>query len=165
MTEPVTDISGTLITLVSAPLAQAAPDTLIEVALLVWYDPDPLPSLKRTLEALEGVQQHRARFALDVIRRYPCIDLERQRALRDLIDLKVSFEGGSMVDLLNAWGLDEAGSESKVSFGTKSLVEASPLFAAESARCEAAIALARSSLRGESRLQPSDTPKLATTGQ
>ena len=57
------------------------------------------------------------------------------------------------------------GNEWKVSFGTKSLAEARPLFAAESAHCEAAIALARSSLRGESRLQPSDTPKLATTGQ
>lgn len=53
------------------------------------------------------------------------------------------------------------GSEWKVSFGTKSLTEARPLFAAESARCEAAIALARSSLKGESRLQPSDAPKLA----
>ena len=53
------------------------------------------------------------------------------------------------------------GNEWKVSFGTKSLTEARPLFAAESARCEAAIALARSSLKGESRLQPSDAPKLA----
>jgi hypothetical protein len=41
-----------------------------------------------------------------VIRRYPCLDLERQRALRDLVDLKVSFEGGSMEDQLCAWGLD-----------------------------------------------------------
>ncbi|EJC9823102.1 hypothetical protein ACM74M_12075 [Pseudomonas aeruginosa] len=107
MTTPVTSISNALTALASAPLAQAAPETLIEVALLVWYDPDPLPSLKRTLDALEGIQQRRARFALDVIRRYPCIELERQRALRDLVDLKVSFEGGSMVDLLNAWDLDE----------------------------------------------------------
>jgi len=53
------------------------------------------------------------------------------------------------------------GSEWKVSLGTKSLTDARPLFAAESARCEAAIALARSSLKGESRLQPSDAPKLA----
>jgi len=44
---------------------------------------------------------------LDVIRRYPCIELERQRALRNLVDLKVSFEGGSMADLLSAWNLDE----------------------------------------------------------
>ena len=53
------------------------------------------------------------------------------------------------------------GSEWKVSFGTKSLAEARPLFAAESARCEAAIALARASLRGESSLLPADAPKLA----
>ncbi|MCY1363327.1 hypothetical protein D9M69_500840 [compost metagenome] len=107
MTEPVTNISSPLITLVSTPLAQAAPETLIEVALFVWYDLDPLPQLKCALEALEGIQQRRARFALDVIRRYSCIELERQRALRDLVDLKVSFEGGTMVDLLSAWGLDE----------------------------------------------------------
>ncbi|MCO2858307.1 hypothetical protein FA276_27395 [Pseudomonas aeruginosa] len=107
MTTPVTSISNALTALARPPLAQAAPETLIEVALLVWYDPDPLPSLKRTLDALEGIQQRRARFALDVIRRYPCIELERQRALRDLVDLKVSFEGGSMADLLNAWDLDE----------------------------------------------------------
>lgn len=53
------------------------------------------------------------------------------------------------------------GSEWKVSFGTKSLAEARPLFAAESSRCETALALARASLKGESRLQPSDGPKLA----
>lgn len=87
-------------------MGQAAPETLIEVALFVWYAPNPLLAETRP-EALEGIQQRRARFALDVIRRYPCIELERQRALRDLVDLKVSFEGGSMVDLLNAWDLDE----------------------------------------------------------
>ena len=53
------------------------------------------------------------------------------------------------------------GREWKVSLGTKSLAEARPLFAAESARCEAAIKLARASLNGESKLQPSDGPKLA----
>lgn len=53
------------------------------------------------------------------------------------------------------------GREWKVSLGTKSLADARPLFAAESARCEAALALARASLKGESRLQPSDAPKLA----
>lgn len=53
------------------------------------------------------------------------------------------------------------GREWKVSLGTKSLAEARPLFAAESARCEAAIALARTSLRGESSLLPADAPKLA----
>lgn len=107
MTEQSENSITPLITLARAPLGQAAPEALIEVALLVWYDSDPLPSLKRALDALEGIQQHRARFVLDVIRRYPCIDPERQRALRDLVDLKVNFEGGSMVDLLNAWGLDE----------------------------------------------------------
>ncbi|MGU0800495.1 hypothetical protein ACSETL_36430 [Pseudomonas aeruginosa] len=107
MTEQSGNSITALATLARAPLGQAAPETLIEVALFVWYAPDPLPSLKRTLEALEGIQQRRARFALDVIRRYPCIELERQRALRDLVDLKVGFEGGTMVDLLNAWDLDE----------------------------------------------------------
>lgn len=102
-----TKADTSLARLVRAPLSQAAPETLIEVALFVWYAPAPLPALKRALEALEGVQQRRARFALDVIRRYPCIDSERRQSLRDLVDLKVSFEGGSMVDLLNAWGLDE----------------------------------------------------------
>lgn len=53
------------------------------------------------------------------------------------------------------------GREWKVSLGTKSLAEARPLFAAEAARCEAAIALARASLRGESSLLPADAPKLA----
>lgn len=53
------------------------------------------------------------------------------------------------------------GSEWKVSLGTKSLAEARIPFAEESARCEAAITLARSSLRGESSLQPADAPKLA----
>ncbi len=108
MMEPVTSISSALITLVSTPLTQAAPETLIEVALFVWYDPNPLPSLKRTLEILEGIQQRRARFILDVIRRYPCIELERQQALCELADLKVSFQGGPLTDLLRAWGLDEA---------------------------------------------------------
>ena len=107
MTEPVTNTSSPLITLVSAPLAQAAPEALIEVALLVWYDADPLPSLKRALEVLEGIQQRRARFVLDVIRRYPCTERERKQALRDLIDLKVNFRGGPLTDLLHAWGLDE----------------------------------------------------------
>ncbi len=107
MTEQSENSIIALTTLARAPLSQAAPETLIEVALFVWYAPDPLPSLKCTLEALAGIQQRRARFALDVIRRYPCIELERQRALRDLVDLKVSFEGGSLVDLLNAWDLDE----------------------------------------------------------
>lgn len=107
MTEQSENSITALTTLARAPLGQTAPETLIEVALFVWYDPDPLPSLKRALEALEGIQQRRARFALDVIRRYPCIDSERREALRNLVDLKVSFQGGSMVDLLNAWGLDE----------------------------------------------------------
>ncbi|HCW1101725.1 hypothetical protein [Pseudomonas aeruginosa] len=107
MQVPLANNPNALFTLVNAPLAQAASETLIEVALFVWYAPDPLPSLKRALETLEGIQQRRARFALDVIRRYPCIELERQRALRDLVELEVSFEGGSMTDPLNAWGLDE----------------------------------------------------------
>lgn len=108
MPEPLANAPNALFTLVSAPLAQAAPETLIEVALLVWYDPNPLPSLKRALEALEGIQQRRARFALDVLRRYPCIDSERRQALRELVDLKVSFQGGPLTDLLHAWGLDDA---------------------------------------------------------
>ncbi|WP_196248222.1 hypothetical protein [Pseudomonas chlororaphis] len=45
---------------------------------------------------------------LDVIRCYPCIELKRQHPLRDLIDLKVSFRGGPLTDLLHARGLDEA---------------------------------------------------------
>ncbi len=53
------------------------------------------------------------------------------------------------------------GREWKVSLGTKSLAEARPLFAAESARCEAALTQARSSLKGESTLLQSDAPKLA----
>lgn len=53
------------------------------------------------------------------------------------------------------------GSEWKVSLGTKSLTEARIPFAEESARCEAAIKLARASLRGESPLLPADAPKLA----
>ncbi|WP_312975772.1 site-specific integrase [Stutzerimonas nitrititolerans] len=53
------------------------------------------------------------------------------------------------------------GNEWKVSLGTKSLAEARVLFTAEAARCEAAIALARASLRGESSLLPADAPKLA----
>ncbi|MBF8710634.1 hypothetical protein IR016_28030 [Pseudomonas putida] len=96
-----------LASLASAPLAQAAPEALIEVALLVWYDPDPLPSLKRALEALEGIQQRRARFALDILRRYPCTPAQRSRELRDLVDLKVSFRGGPLPALLQAWGLDD----------------------------------------------------------
>lgn len=79
MTEQSENSIIALTTLARAPLSQAAPETLIEVALFVWYAPDPLPSLKCTLEALAGIQQRRARFALDVIRRYPCIELERQR--------------------------------------------------------------------------------------
>ncbi|ENJ6586366.1 hypothetical protein AB1111_006654 [Pseudomonas aeruginosa] len=101
-------MSHPLASLASAPLAQAAPDSLIEVALLVWYDLDPLPSLKRALEALEGIQQRRARFVLDVLRRYPCTPPERSRELRDLIDLKVSFRNGPLPALLQAWGLDDA---------------------------------------------------------
>lgn len=53
------------------------------------------------------------------------------------------------------------GSEWKVSLGTKSLAEARAPFTAEAARCEAAIAIARASLKGESLLHPSDAPKLA----
>ncbi|MCO2575767.1 hypothetical protein FA325_32370 [Pseudomonas aeruginosa] len=100
--------SDPLTRLASTPLAQAAPEALIEVALLVWYDPDPLPSLKRALDALEGIQQRRARFALDVLRRYPCTSPERSQALRDLVRLKVSFRGGPLSALLSAWGLNEA---------------------------------------------------------
>lgn len=53
------------------------------------------------------------------------------------------------------------GSEWKVSLGTKSLAEAKPLHAAESALCETQIAAARASLRGETTLFPADAPKLA----
>ncbi|MDF3936259.1 hypothetical protein [Pseudomonas citronellolis] len=107
MTEQSENSIAALTTLARAPLGQATPETLIEVALFVWYAPDPIPSLKRALEALEGIQQRRARFALDVLRRYPCTELERKQALRDLVDLKVSFRGGPLTDLLHAWGLDE----------------------------------------------------------
>ncbi|UXJ53074.1 hypothetical protein [Pseudomonas citronellolis] len=107
MTEQSENSIAALTTLARAPLGQATPETLIEVALFVWYAPDPIPSLKRALEALEGIQQRRARFALDVLRRYPCTELERKQALRNLVDLKVSFCGGPLTDLLHAWGLDE----------------------------------------------------------
>lgn len=53
------------------------------------------------------------------------------------------------------------GSEWKVSLGTKSLAEARVLFAAEAARCEAAIAAAHAALNGKSTLLPADAPKLA----
>ena len=62
--------SDPLTRLASAPLAQAAPETLIELALLVWYDLDPLPLLKRTLDTLQGVQLRRALYVLDRLRRY-----------------------------------------------------------------------------------------------
>ncbi|HFT1893679.1 TPA: hypothetical protein RG898_005746, partial [Pseudomonas aeruginosa] len=64
MSESVTNISSALLTIANEPLSQAAPETLIEVALLVWYTPDPFPLLKRTLEALDGIRQLRARFLL-----------------------------------------------------------------------------------------------------
>lgn len=53
------------------------------------------------------------------------------------------------------------GCEWKVSTGTKTLAEARIPFAQEAARCEAALALARASVRGESSLLPADAPKLA----
>ncbi|WP_223496703.1 site-specific integrase [Pseudomonas sp. A-RE-26] len=53
------------------------------------------------------------------------------------------------------------GREWKVSTGTKVLAEARIPFIEEAARCEAALALARASLKGESSLLPTDAPKLA----
>ena len=53
------------------------------------------------------------------------------------------------------------GREWKVSTGTKVLSEARIPFIEEAARCEAALALARASLKGESSLLPTDAPKLA----
>lgn len=121
MTEPVANISNALITLASAPLAQAAPETLIKVALLVWYDPDPLPSLKRALEALEGVELRRALYVLDRLRRYgTALTTERYQELTDLVrsprwdHLKVIFvppppypRGPLRIEILAlGWGLE-----------------------------------------------------------
>ncbi|HEP9751790.1 hypothetical protein [Pseudomonas aeruginosa] len=103
----------------SAPLAQAAPETLIEVALLVWYDPDPLPSLKRVLDALEGVELRRALYVLDRLRRFDCMGKQRYCELADLVKsprwepLKVSFVplpphwSGQPDWLAQGWGLAE----------------------------------------------------------
>lgn len=107
MSESVTNISSALLTIANEPLSQAAPETLIEVALLVWYTPDPFPLLKRTLEALDGIRQLRARFLLDALRRYPCIDSGRRQMLHDLADPKVSYRQGPLRGLLRAWGLDD----------------------------------------------------------
>jgi hypothetical protein len=52
MPVPSVNNPNALFTLVSATRTQAAPETLIDVALFVWYDPDPLLSLKRALDAL-----------------------------------------------------------------------------------------------------------------
>ncbi|OPE30068.1 hypothetical protein APB26_33505 [Pseudomonas aeruginosa] len=102
-----TEADISLTRLVRAPLSQAAPETLTKVAVFVWYDTDPLPSLKRILATLEGIQERRARFILDLRRRYPCTEPERHRELRELVGLKVSFRGGPHTGLLHAWGLDE----------------------------------------------------------
>ena len=121
MTEPVKNISSPLITLVSTPLAQAAPEALIEVALLVWYDPDPLPSLKRTLDALEGAGLRRALYVLDRLRRYgTALTKQRYQELTDLVcsprwdHLKIIFvppppypRGPLRVEILAlGWGLE-----------------------------------------------------------
>jgi hypothetical protein len=42
-----------------------------------------------------------------VIRRYPCIELECQRALLGLVDLKVSFHGDPLTDLVRALGTED----------------------------------------------------------
>jgi hypothetical protein len=121
MTAPVTSISNALTTLVSAPLAQAAPETLIEVALLVWYDPDPLPLLKRTLDALEGAELRRALYVLDRLRRYgTALTKQRYQELTGLVcsprwdHLKVIFvppppypRGPLRVEILAmGWGME-----------------------------------------------------------
>ncbi|HFH2966672.1 hypothetical protein [Pseudomonas aeruginosa] len=107
--------------LASAPLAQAAPETLIEVALLVWYDLDPLPLLKRTLDTLQGVQLRRALYVLDRLRRYgTALTSQRYQELTDLVcsprwdHLKVIFvppppypRGPLRVEILAlGWGLE-----------------------------------------------------------
>lgn len=110
--------------LASAPLAQATPETLIEVALFVWYDPDPLPSLKRALDALKGVELRRALYVLDRLRRYgTALTEQRYRELTDLVrsprwdHLKVIFvppppypRGPLRVEILAlGWGLEGDG--------------------------------------------------------
>ncbi|RQE53913.1 hypothetical protein IPC297_29635 [Pseudomonas aeruginosa] len=113
--------SDPLTRLASAPLAQAAPETLIEVALLVWYDLDPLPLLKRTLGTLQGVQLRRALYVLDRLRRYgTALTSQRYQELTDLVcsprwdHLKVIFvppppypRGPLRVEILAlGWGLE-----------------------------------------------------------
>lgn len=121
MPEPSAKTPDALFTLVSAPLAQAAPETLIEVALFVWYDPNPLPSLKRTLDALKDFELRRALYVLDRLRRYgTALTNQRYQELTELVrsprwdHLKVIFvppppppRGPLRVDL-NAlgWGLE-----------------------------------------------------------
>ncbi|MBN0002419.1 hypothetical protein JTL74_34800, partial [Pseudomonas aeruginosa] len=66
--------------------AQAAPEILIKVALFVWYDLNPLPSLKRTLDALEGAELRRALYVLDRLRRYgTALTKQRYQELTDLV--------------------------------------------------------------------------------
>ncbi|EPP9374982.1 hypothetical protein PZF67_006724 [Pseudomonas aeruginosa] len=114
-------MSHPLTRLASAPLAQAAPETLIEVALLVWYDLDPLPLLTRTLDTLQGAELRRALYVLDRLRRYgTALTKQRYQELTDLVrsprwdHLKVIFvppppypRGPLRVEILALeWGLE-----------------------------------------------------------
>lgn len=106
--------------LVSVPLSQAAPELLVELALLLWYSPNPLPVLQDVLDDLQGVELRRALYAIDRLRRYECMGDQRYRELADLVKaprwepLKVSFVRlpphwpGRPDWLAQGWGLAES---------------------------------------------------------
>lgn len=64
--------------LVQRELYSADPELLVEVALNLWYESDPMPKVLEVLDCLEGVELRRALYTLDRLRRYGTA-LTRQR--------------------------------------------------------------------------------------
>lgn len=105
--------------LVQAPLDQAAPELLVELALLLWYAAAPVPAIQDVLNGLQGIELRRALYALDRLRRFECMGKHRYQELADLVKsprwepLKVSFVRlpphwpGQPDWLAQGWGLAE----------------------------------------------------------
>lgn len=82
--------------LVQGLLNQTEPEVLIELSLLLWYSPDPMPELLEVIDGLQGIELRRALYVIDRLRRYgTALTRQRYQELSDLVrswgHLKVIF--------------------------------------------------------------------------
>ncbi|WP_143038233.1 hypothetical protein [Pseudomonas saponiphila] len=72
--------------LVQGELHHADPEMLVQIALNLWYHPDPVPLLLEVVNGLQDMELRRALYTLDRLRRYGTAMTEQRRIeLSDLI--------------------------------------------------------------------------------